>query len=54
MALVAVGRVLEHRAVQVDAAGAGKRAGTAAGLDEAGERVGDFQAVRKVVLNLAV
>src|SRR5215470_7006852 len=31
-----VGRVLEHRAVQVDAAGAGKRPGTAAGPDEAG------------------
>jgi hypothetical protein len=36
IALVAVGRVLEHRAVQVDAAGAGKRPRTAAGLDEAG------------------
>jgi hypothetical protein len=31
-----VGRVLEHRAVQVNAGGAGKRPGTAAGLDEVG------------------
>ena len=30
-----VGRVLEHGAVQANAAGAGKRSGTAAGLDEA-------------------
>ena len=48
-----IGRVLDHRAVQVNARGAGKRPGTTAGLDEASpELVGDPQAFREVVLNL--